>query len=290
VPISYEPCVVSFIDVLGFRDLISTWSAGNIFNSLSLLKAFTRPDEGDATPTPRTRKRSYSRAFAYALSDSIIRVRTYDTQFHDGALFAELLDLLHAQVSLVANGVLIRAGVTVGDTYVGWDGEGPVFGPALVRAYDIESQKAVFPRVVVDEVAIKQHQLDRRLRSDTNTLDYEIRAIAGLLTAGRDGTRFIDYLRASRSEYEELSSYFAFLERHAKLVREGLTRGYGRKVTRKYQWLARYHDTCISELLREARATCDMNDALYEEGLRMKADEFLRSLLIDLARGDPALN
>ena len=45
--------------------------------------------------------------------------------------------------------------------------------------------------------------------------------VQDLLGTGEDGIRFIDYLRASRSEFEELTSYLAFLERHAALICDG---------------------------------------------------------------------
>ena len=46
--IRYEPCVVSFIDVLGFRNLLATRSANDIHGLLKQLEQFTRPDEEDS--------------------------------------------------------------------------------------------------------------------------------------------------------------------------------------------------------------------------------------------------
>jgi len=39
----------------------------------------------------------------------------------------------------------------------------------MVRAYEIESQEAIFPRIVVDDYALAQHQSDESLRSEANT-------------------------------------------------------------------------------------------------------------------------
>src|SRR5665213_2249356 len=199
--IRYEPCVVSFIDVLGFRSLLATRSAADVHGLLRQLEQFTSPNE-EKPPRSMDEVRSQSRAFAFAVSDAIVRVRPFDTQYHDGAFFWELYDLLHAQIDLLANGVVIRAGVAVGNAYVGINGEGPLFGPALVRAYEIESEEAIYPRVVIDEHAIAEHERDPRLRGEHNTIEYEHQAIEDLLGTGEDGTRYIDYLRASRSEFE----------------------------------------------------------------------------------------
>lgn len=275
----YEPCVVSFIDVLGFRDLINTRSAADVHDVVKKLERFTRPDE-EVSPRSMDEVRSHSRAFAHSVSDAIVRVRPYNTQYQDGAFFWELYDLLHAQIALIESGVLIRAGVTVGDAYVGLRGEGPVFGPAMIRAYDIESQEAIFPRVVIDDHAIAEHRTDPRLRSEDNTLEDEIDAVDSLLGTGEDGTRFIDYLRASRKEFEDLGSYLKFLERHGDLVCKGRTQNWDRRTRRKYEWLACYHNRCVTELHEEAVTSDHLEGMLYEEGLNVEAKSYIEGLLV----------
>lgn len=265
-PVRYEPCVISFIDLLGFRSLLESRSAAEIHGLLRQLERFTRPPE---EPLPRSMDevRLHSRAFAFAMSDAIVRVRAYDTQYHDGAFFWELYDLLHAQIGLINNGVIIRAGVAVGDAYVGLNGQGPLFGPALVRAYEIESQEAIYPRIMVDERALAEHARDPRLRGEQNAIEYERQAVESLLATGEDGVRYIDYIRASRSEFEDLRSWFGFLSRHASLVRNGLAQLGNSRVIRKYEWLARYHDRCVVELREEAASSDAVARELYEDGM-----------------------
>jgi hypothetical protein len=98
--VQYEPCVVSFIDVLGFRNLLQTRSAAQIEYVLRQLKQFAEPRESKGAPRPKG-ARVLSRTFAFAVSDAIVRVRAYDTKYHDGAFFSELYDLLHAQMDLL---------------------------------------------------------------------------------------------------------------------------------------------------------------------------------------------
>ncbi|RVL91024.1 hypothetical protein [Sinorhizobium meliloti] len=78
-----------------------------------------------------------SRAFAESVSDAVVRVRVLDTQHPNGAFFTELLDLLHIQIQSVMRGVFIRAGVAIGN--VGMNGNGSVFGAAMVRAYEVKA-------------------------------------------------------------------------------------------------------------------------------------------------------
>jgi hypothetical protein len=245
----YEPCVVSFIDVLGFRDVLKTQPADKVYRIITSLQKFTRSEDEPARSMDEVRL--YSRAFSQAVSDAVIRVRPFDTKYHDGALIHELIDLLHAQLELVNIGLLVRGGVTVGTAYAGLNGEGPIFGPAMVRAYEIESQEAIYPRIVVDDYAIEQHRVDRRLHADHNLPEHEFDMIERLLAVGEDGTLFIDYIRAAQSECEYLSVYLEFLNSHADLIRKASAKNQDIRVKRKYEWLRRYHNACV-EPMRDA--------------------------------------
>lgn len=245
----YEPCIVSFIDVLGFRDLLATRHAHDIRDVLLSLRQFSAPNE----PAVKRRKRDarlMSRAFSDSVSDAVVRVRVFDTEFRDGAFFHELLDLLHVQVQCLGSGVVIRAGVAIGDAHVGLDGKGPVFGPAMVRAYEIESNEAIHPRIVVDENAYERFQSDVRLHKEDHGFEDEIRYVDRLLRVDEDGKRFIDYLRAGEPEFDDTACYFEFLRHHAVLVRAKLVATQDR-VRSKFEWLAGYHNAVLEEILAE---------------------------------------
>lgn len=66
-----------------------------------------------------------SRAFAESVSDAVVRVRVFITQFADGAFFQELLDLLHVQIQCINHGVPVRAGLAIGIVPVGLNGRAP---------------------------------------------------------------------------------------------------------------------------------------------------------------------
>lgn len=245
----YEPCIVSFIDVLGFRNLLNTRHAHDIRDVLLQLREFTAPLEERPTRPVRD-ARLLSRAFADSVSDAVVRVRVFDTQYNDGAFFHELLDLLHAQVECIGHGVVIRAGVAVGSAHVGLCGKGPVFGPAMVRAYEIETNEAIYPRIVVDAAAYQNFLDDARLRKQDHRLEEELRYVDRLLRIDADGKRFIDYLAASESEFDDTSGYFLFLGSHAELVRGKLATTKDR-VREKFEWLAAYHNSVVDDLLAQ---------------------------------------
>ncbi|MPZ37544.1 MAG: hypothetical protein GEU95_05680 [Rhizobiales bacterium] len=63
--------------------------------------------------------------------------------------FLQVLGMI--QLSSACGGFLLRGGITIGD--IVHDGEA-VFGPALIRAYDLERLHAQYPRVILDPEAI----------------------------------------------------------------------------------------------------------------------------------------
>ncbi len=259
----YEPCIVSFIDVLGFRDLLATRHAHDIRDIMLRLRKFTTPDEVEK---PRRMKdaRLYSQPIADSVSDAVVRVRVYDTQYRDGAFFHELLDLLHAQIQCVGSGVVIRAGVTIGDAHVGLNRKGPVFGPAMVRAYEIETHEAVHPRIVVDRSAYETFLTDTRLHKEGHTAKMEARYVDKLLRVDVDGTRFVDYLAGSESEFDHPGGYLDFLNSHAKLVRDKLGATTG-KVRVKFEWLAGYHNCVVGQIIAEFTKGERSSEAFWEE-------------------------
>jgi hypothetical protein len=259
--IEYESCIVTFIDVLGFRALVTNRSAADVHHVIKALERFTKPDNVGVS---RKDVRIFSQAHAQSVSDAIVRVRPYKTMYRDGALVHEILDLLHAQIELVNLGVLIRAGLTVGDAYLPASGDGPVFGPAMVRAYEIESQEAVYPRIVIDDDALEQHKLDPLLRSESNSLAEEQKLLRQLLAVGDDGTRYINYLNAV-GEFDDPSVHLSFLQTHAQLVRTGRIESVNRNVRRKYEWLTVYHNKQVEGMRRAILSSPSRMRAFYEE-------------------------
>jgi hypothetical protein len=194
----YERCLVTFVDILGYRELLKTRHSSEIQEALEALRNFARGDGDDEEPPSRSDEvRLYSQAFSESVSDAVVRVRTVDTQSLDGPCLYELLDLMHAQIECINRGMLIRGGMTIGRTHVGLDGRGPIFGEAMVRAYEIEQGEAVHPRIMIDDDAIAAFLTDPSLwqhgQFDENDAEMALRFIA----VSEDGSYFLDYLRAA---------------------------------------------------------------------------------------------
>ena len=216
---------------------------GKIAKFLEVIRTASMPDESEST-RELNKKGEESVVRVEIVSDAIVRARTMEAKYQGGYLFWELLDLLHIQITCIAHGVAVRGAVAIGNLHLGDDLSGPVFGPALVRAYDMESNEVVFPRIAVDEMVLSRLLTDSSLHKEGHTLEQEMKFCDDLLAEDLSGLRYIDYLDAARTEFEDYGDYVGFLQRHKALVKKGLefSDSISPKVRRKYNWLRNYHN------------------------------------------------
>ena len=246
----YEECIVSYLDILGFRSLLCTAQPAEIARIMRVFRKASSPNEAEAhRKSDEKGKESVVRV--EILSDAIVRARTTEARYRGGFLYSELIDLFYTQIACIKNGVAVRGAVVIGGVHLGDDLRGPVFGPALVRAYEMESQEVMFPRIAVEETVLDRLRSDSSMRREGHTLEQEWAFIDYLLAEDQSGLRYIDYLGVAPHECGCYCEYMEFLERHKILVEKGLEgSGSSAKVRRKYNWLRNYHN-------RHVRAEAD---------------------------------
>lgn len=282
----FERGVVTFIDILGYKALLQTRHADDIVKVLKALRRFTEGD-GNKEESPRRidEARLYTQSYSESVSDAVVRVRTVDTQSQDGPLGHELFDLTLAMIECINGGFLIRGGLTIGPVHVGLDGRGPIFGNAMVRAYEIEENEAIYPRIMIDDDAIDAYLGDQTLWQDGEIDGYEAEHVARYVGVAEDGSHFLDYLRAADSGVfdDGEAGRFAFLQRHREIIVSGLEDA-DAKARRKLIWLGKYHNHFVTEL----RRNYDMSDpaAEFETEIGIAPDKLFDALLINDAWTD----
>jgi hypothetical protein len=124
----YDQSLVTYVDILGFKDLIARRDATHVKNVLLYL---TRRVSGD----PPEVTALFGLQTIY-FSDLIVRTVPLQggTKVGNsiGTLFFELRKVANAQRALAARGTFIRGGIVVGNVY--HDGE-MIFGPGLISRF-----------------------------------------------------------------------------------------------------------------------------------------------------------
>lgn len=189
---NYEKRVCCFIDILGFKKHIEetvTESGEDSIEKIKSIKSILKLSKR----ITKDNGLSKSKVITY-FSDSIVISYKYD---EPGQLFYTLLDLLYVAFELANKGYLTRGGISIGKLL---HTTKYIFGPALVEAYEIESKKAVFPRIIVSkEVLTIGAKYAKNIHSENDEKGY----IMDLLNKDTDGFYYIDYITKSSTEFDD---------------------------------------------------------------------------------------
>lgn len=241
VSFEYRPSLAAFIDILGFQELLGTSSAKEVHEHLVRLQRFTAPEDYDLLA-----EADISVVNWFQVSDAAVRLRHYDTKYHDGALYYELSDLGVAQAELAAKGVFIRGGLAAGNASSGPEGKGPAFGPAIAEAYRTESTVAIYPRICLSQSVIDTYASDDRLKADHHLPKHDEEYVRSMIRSSRSGP-WIDYMKIMAETVDDQLDHLRFCTDHGAAIQEQLTKhANNRRVLEKYLWLAAYHNDHVA--------------------------------------------
>jgi hypothetical protein len=230
-----RPCIVLTFELLGLEEPAGS---GKVLKALALVERHLRDDVEENSPFEKR---------LFIVGHHVLRVAPIKQ--HGTLLFWELLDVVHLQLVLVANGILLRGALTFGDVVLRTD---LAVGPAVSEAERLRNEVAQFPRVIVDPRLIQAVEDNPHLRKDGHTVPMELGFIRSLLREDADGLWFVDYLKAVRTELDDSSMYPDFLADHRRLIEEHLASATTLDASaRAWTWLWRYHNRIINQVFKE---------------------------------------
>src|SRR3990167_2294781 len=148
----YENCIIAYIDLLGFKEAVA--DEEKMESILDLLTQFIKQN-GDHTPEwgydTKTNEPIIQSISSSAFSDHIvISFLVIEDSYEDIRLLMVMQKLQNhigdIAMTALSKGFLIRGAVTIGKLY---HQNNMVFGKALVDAYNLESQTAIYPRILI---------------------------------------------------------------------------------------------------------------------------------------------
>jgi hypothetical protein len=223
-PMNFDRKFLTFIDILGSTR--STLEAGETLVKLNLVKdQIIRVKDIFLSGNVSTQ----------VFHHCIVRVRPHE----EDAFEQELIDLFYCQVKCILNKDLVRGALTDGLAFHDPSNE-LLLGPALLKAYGLESQVAKYPRIIVDKktIGVSERREDF-LREDPS-----------------DSVFFLDYLKMSFELLNDNEVFINLFKTHKEIILAGIFHP-ETSVRRKYKWLQRYHDEIVHELLKEGKLPDD---------------------------------
>jgi hypothetical protein len=239
-------------DILGFRQLMVAAAASG--RSGAELERFRRAlDDAYSFLDPTNPFDGDERRLwdLKMFTDNLVMGHPIETAGLDGEteLGLALFAVAGYQCSMARHGYFLRGGLSIGDLYMDRD---VVWGSGLIRAHEFDHTGAP-PRLLLGPISTG--------KGDTTLLSHVFLhlgfygAPAGaphnrqLLVDLTDKCVFVDYLSFMFDPDEEgYPPDEVSLRRHKGLVEDNLrTYGSDDRIRPKYEWLAAYHNFCISE-------------------------------------------
>lgn len=234
--INYQLRYVAFLDLLGFKNMVNQSVVNqavrnNIYHALSYSGRMQHNNYHGLLPMVDLGKQMT------AFSDSI--VISYDASTPGGG-FHVLMDLVYICNDLLGIGISLRGGVTVGQLI---HDEEKCFGPAMNAAYLMESQKAIYPRILIDPIVLKY---DLSKPGDANTVEYEAEYLSEIIKIDyRDEEFFLDYMKQC-NEFDDLWLYNDYILRTREFIIKNLTEhANDKRLYAKYEWLRWYYNETV---------------------------------------------
>lgn len=219
---AYEERLILFIDFLGFQEHVDHTVDDPTFLNRLVSALETLREVGMEQEVFQSQKMTH-------FSDSVALSFRIEER---SAVFWMLTQIRLAIFNLAGEGFLVRGAVTAGPLY-----HTPeiLVGPAMVRAYHLESRVAIFPRVLIDPAVI---QIARLHRSTIHHADDEEHYVRSGLATAEDDWLWIDYIsyEAYDSAGANTDEYPFYLERIGQMIATGLSHP-SISVVRKHVWL-----------------------------------------------------
>jgi hypothetical protein len=220
----YEERIVLFLDFLGFKEIVERTRRDaarldDLLGAIDRLHAIGRED-ADLYGTQAITTFSDCVALSYAVNEQ-------------SAVYYLLSDVAFAVIDLAIKGFLVRGAVTIGDLL---HTRKYLVGPAMVRAHELESKVAKYPRVLLDPRLVG---IARKAHADQHDAYHEAKYVREFLTQDTDKQHYFDYI-SWKPVVEKLGmdddNYPAYLSNIKDLIRDGLKKD-NPHILAKYLWM-----------------------------------------------------
>ena len=204
----YRDYYIAFLDVLGFSNIVKTQKAEYIHKIFSNVRKAQKYVKKDRDPGKKEETKFYF------FSDTIVCAIPACEEGAFGSISSNCMLIQHALWSF-GSPIWLRGAIVRGPLYCG---RGEVFGPALVEAYKIEEELAVYPRIIMTAETYDQGVKES---PDDCSLEY--------IVDTEDGLKMVETFYA-----------FGFLkgaDKVIELVKNELKTQTDKSVREKYLWI-----------------------------------------------------
>ncbi len=251
----YTENIVAFIDILGFKDIVSQTEASDsklqgILNALGFLKKLETPYKWSTELIEIEESAQYKGLQGFDLtelikctcfSDSIVISIPVNEETINPVASTLIANLASFGANLMAKKILLRGGITKGNLI--HTDDGIVVGKALIDAYHLETSSAIYPRIILSDKLIEQLNYPIFKKRDS----YPYHQYLSRFDDGCVGFTQLTFFQVLQSSSIIGSDKIkAELEKVSGTIIEGLnSSGERSRVYEKYRWLKKQYEELI---------------------------------------------
>lgn len=263
-PNSFSKYLVIFVDILGSQnrtDFQGTYQINKIFH-----EELEKNQQNDMTHTAYFRKIytfSDCAYIFYGFKDTISDERKVESELFKVAL----CNCEPIFLRFIKEKILFRGGISYGDAYVD-SHKSMFFGDAVNKAYKLESQTAIHPRIVIDDfvaVAVLENISSVKLKMAAKNPQYIALLGAGLMPLmpetgdgiveqDIDGKYIFNYLHFPENNILSQEYYLScrdFIEELIDYCSEQIDKNTQYKIIDKYYYLLRFAQAKLENFLEQ---------------------------------------
>ena len=237
----YENRIVIFFDILGFRNLVNNSAkiSGKEYDKVKWVLSYIKKFYKDEISKPYFTSKQIS-----FFSDSVI------ISFEEKEIsqtFYTFCDLQILLMNLASNGFVMRGALSYGKLF---HDKSFLFGPAFMEAYDNETKKAIFPRIILDKSILLLNQGKKSQAAFKEDLPY----FFDILSIDDDGLLFFDYFYKGCNNLDSEEQFFQYMGKLKMMIELNLAAARklkNRKVKAKYLWMKSKFNESVRTVKKE---------------------------------------
>jgi len=266
--LEFKNYLLLYIDILGSKERILLCEAKNtlnqtysLFNKALQMKISKIHLEKELTGEDKT--------FNKILSDNIlIGVREPENCFYQSLLFLMEIASFMQTEALAKNKMLLRGSISYGDLCVKRNKKDKpdelvdmVWGEALRRAYEIENEIAIYPRIILD---IDSFPLEYRNGQDLKITGEDSNKIKNYKKQDNDGFQYLDYYRCYLHNIKPENPIR--VDDLCASIDEGIKNNSSKlRVLQKYYWTKEYLDS-VKEVYANSVKSVNIHGSSFSKG------------------------
>ena len=234
---------VLYVDILGLRELMAA-ARTDLTASTDLLANYDAVMEKALSSLGESDRLSLAHR---SMSDSFVLSVAFGNVDWESTLGTVSVMAAELQLTMTLQGWFLRGGFAAGPYY---ENDRIIFGPALLEAYEVETQIAVYPRIALTRRATTLAVSDMKNYAEPYKSPQN-----GYLLLDCDNVAFLNYLYSPIGLGQSCEHLTTIVTRHRSAVETALAKyADDPKLLAKYNWVASYHNFFVDTWLASEKA------------------------------------